>query len=394
MTRYVIVGAGEAGARAAAALRDAGERAVLLLSEEPVPPYERPPLSKPDPENGIRKPVTVDLAGIELRLATRVVAIDPAAARIETEAGERIAYDRLLLATGARPRRLTSDPRRRALVLRTLADAEAIYARAREGARAVIVGAGLIGLELAVELRRRGLAVNVVEIAPRALGRAVPAELAERLVERHEREGTVFRFGVGVETIEEEGVRLFDGTFLDADLVLAAIGVVPETGLAEAAGLPCANGILVDARLRTADPAIFAAGDCAALDHPRYGRIRFESWRMACDQGAFAGRAMRGEAATFEALPWFWSDQWDLSLQVVGLCDPTRWAVHRSLPEGGLLRFELDAEGRLQAAAALGPASVIGREIRPAERLVARAAICPPELLADPKADLRRMLRS
>lgn len=393
MTRYVIVGAGEAGTRAAAALRDAGERAVLLLSEEAVAPYERPPLSKPDPEHGIRRPVAVDLAGIELRLATRVAAIDRTAARLETEAGERIAYDRLLLATGARPRRLAGDPRRRALVLRTLADAEAIYARARAGGRAVIVGAGLIGLELAAELRRRGLEVNVVELAARALGRAVPAELAEHLVERHEREGTVFRFGVGVEAIEEEGVRLADGTFLEADLLLAAIGVEPETGLAEAAGLPCAHGILVDARLRTADPAIFAAGDCAAVDHPRYGRVRFESWRMACDQGAFAGRAMRGEAATFEALPWFWSDQWDLSLQVVGLCDSARRAVHRPLPEGGLMRFELDADGGLQAAAALGPASVIGREIRLAERLVARAAISPPEHLADPKVDLRRLLR-
>ncbi|MCS6780764.1 MAG: FAD-dependent oxidoreductase [Geminicoccaceae bacterium] len=393
MTRYVIVGAGEAGTRAAAALRDAGEGEVLLLSEEPVPPYERPPLSKPDDEHGFRKPVAVDLAGIELRLSTRVVAVDRAEGRLETEAGERIAYDRLLLATGARPRRLAVAGASRALVLRTLADAEAIDARVRAGARATIVGAGLIGLELACTLRRRGLEVAVVELAPRALGRAVPAELAERLVARHERQGVRFLFGTEIAAIEPAGVRLADGNLLAAEIVVAAIGVEPETALAATAGLPCANGILVDSTLRTADPSIWAAGDCAAIDHPRYGRVRFENWRMACDQGAFAGRVMRGEGGTFAALPWFWSDQWDLSLQIVGLCDPARCAVHRSLGADGLVRFELDGTGRLEAAAALGPAALIGREIRLAERLIERAVACPSDLLADPGADLRRLLR-
>lgn len=393
MTRWVIVGAGEAGTRAAAALRDAGERSVLLLSAEPVPPYERPPLSKPDREQGIRRPVGVDLEGVELRLSTPVRALDRAAGRLETESGERIAFDRLLLATGARPRRLACDPEGRALYLRTLADAERLYERAASARRVAIVGAGLIGLELACTLRRRGLEVTVVELAPRALGRAVPAELAERLVARHEAEGVRFRFGARLAAVEPAGLRLAAGELVPAELVLAAIGVEPETGLAEAAGLPCANGVLVDSALRTADPAIWAAGDCAAVDHPRYGRVRFESWRMACEQGTFAGRAMRGEAARFAALPWFWSDQWDLSLQVAGLCDPGRAAVHRRLDGDGLVRFELDAEGRLAAAAALGPAERIGREIRLAERLIERAVACPPDLLADPGADLRRLLR-
>lgn len=395
MTRHVIVGAGEAGIRAAATLRAAGEREIVFLSAEPIAPYERPPLSKPpDPEHGLLRPIGVDLSGLDLRLASAVRAVDRRARTVELATGECLSYDRLLLATGARPRRLACPGGDRALCLRTSDDARAIHARAEPGARAVIVGAGLIGLELAATLRARGLEVCVVELAPRALGRAVPAELADRLVERHRLEGVRFRFDAHLEAIGAGAVQLAGGPSLPADLVVAAIGVEPATELAEAAGLACANGILVDSSLRTSDPAIFAAGDCAAVDHPRYGRVRFESWRMACDQGALAGRTMRGEAGEFTALPWFWSDQWDLSLQVVGLCDPQRQAVHRALGSAGLVRFELDPTGRLAAAAALGPAGPIGREIRLAERLIERGAVVPPTTLADPEADPRPFLRA
>ncbi|MEJ5233090.1 MAG: FAD-dependent oxidoreductase [Geminicoccaceae bacterium] len=395
MTRYVIVGAGEAGIRAAASLRAAGEREIVVLSAEPIAPYERPPLSKPpDPDRGLLRPIGVDLSGVELRLGCSARAIDRRARTVELATGERIPYDRLLLATGAKPRRLACPGGDRALLLRSSDDARAIHARAEPGARAVIVGAGLIGLELAATLRVRGLEVCVVELAARALGRAVPAELAERLVERHRAEGVLFLFGARLEAVEAGAVRLADGTRLPADLVVAAIGVEPATELAEAADLACANGILVDSSLRTSDPAIFAAGDCAAVDHPRYGRVRFESWRMAGEQGRLAGRTMRGEAGELTALPWFWSDQWDLSLQVVGRCDPQRQAVLRALGSPGLVRFELDPTGGLAAAAALGPAGPVGRAIRLVERLIERGAVVPPSTLADPEADLRPFLRA
>jgi 3-phenylpropionate/trans-cinnamate dioxygenase ferredoxin reductase subunit len=394
MTRHVIIGAGEAGLRAALALRDAGETDVLLLGAETPPPYERPALSKPDASAGHHKPIAADLAGIDVRLGSAVAAVDRSAARVLLQDGGTIAYDRLLLATGARPRLLPSDPGGVALTLRTLAHAEAIYGRARPGAAAVIVGAGLIGLEMAAELRRRDLAVTVLEAGPRVLGRGVPAEVAAVIAARHAAAGVDIRVDQRIEHVEPGAVHLSDGVSLPADLVVAAVGVVPDVDLAEASGLACGNGIHVDARLRTSDPAIFAAGDCAAVDHPRYGRVRFETWRNACDQGAHAARSMLGAEEPYAALPWFWSDHHDLGLQAVGLHDATRRAVRRNYPGGGFLRFELDDAGRLAAAAGVGPGTTVAKDIRLAEMLIARGAAPDPAALADPDANLKAALRA
>jgi 3-phenylpropionate/trans-cinnamate dioxygenase ferredoxin reductase component len=394
MSRFIIIGAGEAGTRAALALRDSGAGAVLLVGAEPHLPYERPPLSKPAGEGVTIRPIAASLTGIDARLGSAVTAIDRAAAEVVLDDGERIGYDRLLLATGASPRRLPVDPLGRALVLRTRGDAEAIDRQAQPGRRVAIVGAGLIGLELAAGFVRRGLDVTVLEAASRAMGRVLPADMAAALVERHRREGVRVQFDVRIEAIEDGWVRLEDGTRIAADVVVAAIGVVPETALAETAGLACANGILVDAGLRTADPLLFAAGDCAAVDHPDYGRFRFETWRNACDQGALAARAMTGEDVSFAVHPWFWSDQYDLGLQMVGLHDPARSIVRRDLASGGFLLFELDGEGRLRAACGLGPGQAVAKDVRLAEMLIEKAARPPRDLLADPSGNLKSLLRA
>ncbi|MBD9638981.1 FAD-dependent oxidoreductase [Ensifer sp. ENS07] len=394
MTNHVIIGAGEAGLRAAATLRDAGESHVTLVGGEQMPSYDRPALSKPDGETGLfHRPIAVDLAGVEVMLGRTADRIDRVAKEVILTTGERLTYDRLLLATGARPRRLPCDPAGHALMLRTLADAEAIYGKAVAGARAVMIGAGLIGLELAAELTRRGMAVHVLEAGPRALGRGVPAEIADVIVGRHRYAGSTFDFDVRIDRFEQGSVVLADGNRIEADLLIAAVGVEPEVGLALSAGLTCPNGIEVDRRLVTSDPSILAAGDCAVVDHPRYGRTRFETWRNACDQGAHAAKVMLGGHESFDALPWFWSDHFDLGLQAVGLHDPSRRAVRRDLTEGGWLRFELDENDVLQAASGIGPGNSVARDIRLAEKLIERGASCSPEALADPGSGLKSLLK-
>jgi 3-phenylpropionate/trans-cinnamate dioxygenase ferredoxin reductase subunit len=269
--------------------------------------------------------------------------------------------------------------------LRTLSDARAILSRARSGGKAVLIGAGLIGLETAAELTRRGMSVTVLEAGSRALGRALPAEVAEVIADCHRAAGVTLRFGVGIASVGADGVTLTDATTLPSDLTVCAIGVTPETALAQSAKLPCANGILVDARLATTDPTIFAAGDCAAVDHPRYGRFRFEMWRNACDQGNLAAQSMMGAEAPLDALPWFWSDQFELGLQMVGLHDPARRAIRR---------FELDGAGMLAAACGIGPGNAVAKDIRLAEKLIERGAVVAPEFLADSSANLKSVLQA
>lgn len=392
MTRHVIIGAGEAGLRAAAALRDANQNVTLIGAEDWVP-YERPALSKPDATGEVFKPIAVDLAGIDARFGVTVAQIDRSARVVVLADGTQLPYDRLLLATGATPRRLTCYPDGHALTLRTLCDARAILSRTRSGGKAVLIGAGLIGLETAAELTRRGMSVTVLEAGPRALGRALPADVAEVVSDRHREAGVTLRFGVGIGSVDADGVTLTDGSKLTSDLTVCAIGVTPETALAEAAGLSCANGILVDARLATTDPAIFAAGDCAAVDHPRYGRFRFETWRNACDQGTLAARSMLGQDTVFDALPWFWSDQFDLGLQTVGLHEPSRRAIRRDLSQGGWIRFELDGAGALVAACGIGPGNAVAKDIRLAEKLIEKGAVVAPEFLADSTANLKSALK-
>jgi 3-phenylpropionate/trans-cinnamate dioxygenase ferredoxin reductase subunit len=306
--------------------------------------------------------------------------------------GQTLPYDRLLLATGARPRRLACPGAERALDFRTFADAMAIFSRTEAGKTVAVIGGGLIGMELAAVLRGKGVAVSIIEAAPRPLGRAVPLRFADRLHARHLDEGVHFHLGQGVADVTSDAVVLADGVRVHADIVVAAIGVVPDIALAEAAGLATGNGILTDTFLRTSDPHIFAAGDCASVSQSGGGHMRFESWRNARRQAEVAARNMAGASEAFATMPWFWSDQYDLGLQVAGLPQPGHQSVVRPAGEGEL-EFYLD-EGRLVAAAGLGIGNSLAKDIKLAEMLIAAGISPDPAALADPAVNLKALLRS
>lgn len=396
----VIVGAGECGTRAALALRQAGhDGPVILLGAEPHPPYERPPLSKDAILAEVPAPKAVGgsgrlaEAGIDFRPSSTVVGIDRAARRVLLDGGA-VAYDRLLLATGARPRPLAGADGPNVAMLRTLDDALRIRAALGPGRHLAVVGGGFIGLELAASARRLGAEVTVVEALPRLLGRGVPAEIAAVLHERHLAEGVRFHFAARIAGIGETGVTLADGGLVPADLVVVGIGAVPNTGLAAAAGLAVDNGIAVDATLATADPAIVAAGDCCSFPHPLYGgrRLRLESWRSAQEQGTLAARNMLGAGEPVSAVPWFWSDQYDLTLQIAGVAEGAATQIRRQAAADAFVLFHLAADGRLLAASGIGRGNAVAKDIRLAEMLIARRARPDPAALADAGSNLKRLL--
>ena len=399
----VIVGAGECGVRAAMALRELGHAGpVTLLGAERHAPYERPPMSKElmlaDGEMSPKTIATLDRlaeANVTFRPSTLVTAIDRSGRNVTLNDGSALPYDRLLLATGAVPRRLNvpGGDGAHCVTLRTHEDALHIRERLVPGSRVAIIGGGFIGLELAAAARRRGAAVTVIEALPRLLSRGVPEEIAGRIEAKHRAEGVSFVFGRGVAAINAEGVALTDGSRVEAELVVVGIGAVPETALAAAAGLALDNGIAVDDRLQTSDPAIFAAGDCCSFPLPLYGgrRIRLESWRAAQDLGALAARNLLGARETISAVPWFWSDQYDLTLQIAGLPDEGEATVRRETGDA-LLLFHLEADGRLVAASGIGPGNAVARDIRLAEMLIGKRAKPDPAALADAGVKLKGLL--
>jgi 3-phenylpropionate/trans-cinnamate dioxygenase ferredoxin reductase subunit len=402
----VIVGAGEAGARAAVALREEGfAGAVTMIGAEALPPYERPPLSKaaltgpeePSPP-AIAHAAALEERGVAFLPGLSVVAIDRGAHEVVAADGRRFGYDRLCLATGALPRRLPIGDPQACLVLRSYADALALRQRFVAGARIAIIGAGFIGLELASSAVFRGGAATVVEAAPRIMIRGVPAEIAEIVARRHQRAGVELILGARIASIERSAdsaaVILEGGRRIEADHVVAGVGAAPDTALAASCGLAIDNGVAVDGALRTSDPDIFAIGDCASFPHPLYGgrRIRLEAWRNAQDHGAFVARSMLGEVAPYAAIPWFWSDQHDLCLQIAGLADEGRAVARRELGDGALMLFHLAEDHRLVAASAVGSLGRIARDVRVAEMLIARRARPDPATLASPDVKLRSLL--
>ncbi len=400
MAGMVIIGAGECGTRAALALREAGyDGSVTLLGAEPHVPYERPPLSKGailDPAPTARAIGGADRlapAGIDFRPGRTARRIDRTAKRVDCD-DHAVPYDRLLVATGARPRPLPGADGPRIATLRTLDDAARIRADLGPGRQLVVIGGGFIGLELAASARRLGAGVVVLEAQPRLLARAVPAAIAAVLHDRHIAEGVTVRHGATVAAIGPDGVTLADGIELPADLIVVGIGAVPNVELAAEAGLAIDNGVIVDETLATADPAIFAAGDCCCFPLPLYdGRIvRLESWRSAQEQGALAARNMLGAAEAVTSVPWFWSDQYELSLQIAGLAEGAGTEVRRDLKDGAFLLFHLGAGGRLLAASGIGQGNAVARDIKLAEMLIARRATPAPEALADPAISLKRLL--
>ncbi len=397
----VIVGAGECGARAAFALRENGYSGpVDVLGEEEHRPYERPPLSKGRPGGAVPlKEIATqaqwDSAEISLSLGTKVTEVDRADRVVHLADGRLMNYDKLLFATGARARRLPLATTVPVATLRTMSDAQHISSIAVPGSRVAIIGAGLIGLELAARLRAGDVDVTIIEVSSAALGRAVPPELAARLVQRHRDEGVRFEFDAEITAITDGTITLLDGSQITADLTVAAIGAEPETGLAEQAGLEVRNGITVNVTLATSDQNIFAAGDCCNFPSPRTGApVRLESWRNALDQGEHAAANMLGAAREYQKTPWFWSEQYDLTLQVAGLPQPGRPFVRRQPGSGATLLFQLDDDGRLVSASGLGPSGSVAKEIRIAELLIERGTRPDPRLLADTQSNLKNLLRT
>ena len=325
----VVVGAGLAGANAVQELRDQGyDGDVTLLGAEPHPPYDRPPLSKAV-LLGDKEPDAVFLHdrawyaehGVDLRTGASVTGIDLAGARVQL-GRDTVRYDRLLLATGAQPRRLPDADEAGADVvyLRTIDDSLTLLARL--AGQVVIIGGGWIGLEVASAARQAGASVTVVEPTPLPLGAVLGPQVAAVFADLHRERGVDLRLGTSVAgfaaTPEGTRVRLTDGHEIAADTVLVAIGVEPDDRLARAAGLATERGVLVDARLRTEDPRVFAAGDVAQHDHPLLGRIRVEHWDTAIQQGRHAARAMLGDETPYLRQPYFFTDQYDLGMEYVG----------------------------------------------------------------------------
>ncbi len=402
--RMVIVGAGLAGARASAELREAGfDGPITLIAGEPHAPYDRPPLSK---AVLLKEKAPGDCAlfgatffsdhAIDLKLATDAAVIDRAGHAVQLDNGERIGYSRLLLATGASPRTLdvSGSTLPGVVTLRTVDDARHLATRITSGQRIAIVGGGFIGLEVAASAVAAGCAVTVIEAGKRLLMRAVPQEIAARIEARHRNAGVQFRFGAQVAAIAgtdaAEEVCLAGGEAIRCDTVVVGIGAAPRTALALAAGLDVADGIVVDDRLRTSDPDIFAAGDVCSFPHALYGRrVRLECWKNADDQGRVAARNMLGEDLRYREVPWFWSDQYELSIQIAGLPAFGSEVVVRDTGDA-LLLFHLSADGALVGASGVGRA--VGRDIRIAQMLIGRNARVSAGELADPSVKLKTLL--
>jgi 3-phenylpropionate/trans-cinnamate dioxygenase ferredoxin reductase subunit len=338
MDVFVIIGAGLAGAKAAEALRDGGFAGrVVLVGAERERPYERPPLSKgyllgaePRDKAYVHDENWYAAHDVELRLGVRATGLDPAAHTVTLDPGGPLRYDKLLLATGSRPRRLDVPGADLAGIryLRTLPDADDLVADLPAAPRVVVVGAGWIGLETAAAARSQGCDVTVVEQDSAPLRRVLGDEVAAVFADLHRAHGVAFRFGSGVSEFRGEAgrlraVALTDGTVLPTDVAIVGVGITPVTELAEAAGLTLDNGVATDAWLRTSDPDIYAAGDVAAVAHPSLGRrIRVEHWANALNGGAAAGRAMLGDPAPYDRIPYFFTDQYDLGMEYSGWVPP------------------------------------------------------------------------
>jgi 3-phenylpropionate/trans-cinnamate dioxygenase ferredoxin reductase component len=326
---FVIVGAGLAGAKTVEALRGSGfDGQITLVGEEADLPYERPPLSK-DYLTGKadRDSVFVHDAAwyrqqdIGLRLGHRATAIDRAARQLRLADGSVLPYGKLLLATGASPRRLPGASG--VHYLRTIGDSDRLKEILGTRSRLVVIGAGWIGLEVAAAARQAGLQVTVLESLELPLLRVLGPQIAQVFADLHRAQGVSLRLGVRIEEVTGSGVRLAGGTLIEADAVVAGIGATPNTQLAEQAGLEVSDGIVTSAALRTSDPDIFAAGDVARAYHPLLGQhLRVEHWANALNQPATAATAMLGGDASYDELPYFYTDQYDLGMEYLGYAAP------------------------------------------------------------------------
>ncbi len=383
----IIVGAGQAGAHAALAMRAAGYAGpVLLIGAEAERPHERPPLSKQMLTAAEEPPVAYFHSepryaehGITLMLGTAVIAIDPQERTVMLHDGQTLAYDKLLLATGGRARRLAVSGGDRVLTLRTLDDARELRRRLLPGTQVACVGAGVIGLEIASSAHKRGCTVTVIEPADRVMGRTLAPEMSAWLAGLHRAAGIALRLGTAVAAVAAQHVVCTDGSLVPADVVIAGIGMERDTSLAVAAGVAVDDGVEVDEFGRTNMPGVYAAGDVAAFWVPRLQRrMRLETWRHAQDHGAAVGRAMAGSGVPYDDVPWFWTDQLGVNLQVAGVCDGAATRILRGeLGAAAFAAWYLDAAG-----VPIGVAGVNApREVRAGQGMIrARRAVDPARL--------------
>lgn len=407
VSRVVIVGGGQAGACLAAALRQEGHAGtIIIVSDEAILPYSRPALSKgylcgteARETLFVRSEAMYEQHGIEVRTCTRAVSINRQERYVELNTGEYLHYDALALATGGRPRLLPEERLRTArnvLYLRRMEDADVLRGHLVEGARIVLIGGGYIGLEIAAAARSRGASVTVLEAMPRVLARVASPELSAVIARAHAEHDVTILTSARIEdyVLDAGGdvaeVLLADGTRLPADLVLVGIGVLPNVELAETAGLDVDDGIIVDGRLRTPDPHIYAIGDVARYPTRGGGRRRIESVPNAVAQANVAAAAILGAATDFENVPWFWSDQFDLKLQMVGLAgDYDTHVIRGDLERGRSGAIFYLKDGVVQAADVINDPKTFAL----ARRMVAEATLVrTPGRLADPAVSLSENL--
>ena len=381
-----VVGASLAGLRAVETLRRRGfDGRISVVGAESALPYDRPPLSKEilqgkwEPERTrLRDPASYDELEVDWRLGVRATGLDTATRELELDGRERRGFDRLLIATGASPRRLPGTPELDGIhTLRTLDDALAIRAALERGPRVVVVGAGFIGAEVAASCRERGLDVTMLEALPVPLGRAIGAKLGRWLADAHRDRGVDLRCGVGVAGFEGarrlERVRLDDDTLIEADLAVVGIGVAPETDWLRSSGIELRDGIVCDATCATSVPGITAAGDVARWHNPLFStEMRVEHWTNAAEQGAAAGLRLLcedHEAAPFAPVPFFWSDQYELKLQMVGhVSGEDELRIVQGSPAEGRFLALYGREGRFTGAFGLNRArQVMQQRVRIAE---------------------------
>jgi 3-phenylpropionate/trans-cinnamate dioxygenase ferredoxin reductase subunit len=395
--QLVIVGGGQAAAQAIQSLRQqhyAG--AITLLADEPYPPYQRPPLSKkylagelPRERLLLRPPTFYVERDVRLELGCRAAELDLAARHVQLEDGRTLAFDRLLLATGSRVRRLDvpGNTLRGVHYVRTIADVDGIIAALTSGARVVLIGAGFIGLEVAAVLQQRGFDVTVLEAFERVLGRAVGEATAAFYADCHRAAGVALHCSTHVRALlgdtDVTAVETTDGREFPCDLVIVGIGVLPNVELAAAAGLACDNGIVVDEFARTADQHVVAAGDCT--NHPLQDqRVRLESVPNAVHQAKVAAATLLGTPTAYSEVPWFWSDQYDVKLQIVGLSAGHDEVVVRGDPATRSFAAFYLKDGQLLAVDAINSP----REFAHAKKLVPARARIAPAVLRDATADL------
>ncbi|GAB5435002.1 NAD(P)/FAD-dependent oxidoreductase [Falsiruegeria mediterranea] len=403
MSHIVVIGAGQAGSSVVAKLRKDGfEGEITLIGAEPVLPYQRPPLSKAyllgdmELERLFLRPASFyEEQNITVKLGCRVTAID-AAAKTVTVGDEVISYDQLALTTGSDPRRLPAKiggDLGNVFLVRDLADADAMAPEFKDGARALIIGGGYIGLEAAAVCAKRGVQVTLVEMADRILQRVAAPETSDYFRSLHGSHGADIREGVGLDHLvgtdgKVTGAVLTDGTKLEIDFAVVGVGITPATQLAEMAEVELDNGIKTDAHGRTSDPSIWAAGDCASFPY-KGERIRLESVPNAIDQAEVVAQNMMGADKEYIAAPWFWSDQYDVKLQIAGLNTGYDRVVTRK-GDGLTNSFWYYKGDQLLAVDAMNDprAYMVGK------RLIDGGKNADPAVVGDPEADLKPLLKA